>query len=281
MTSLLSLVSGNGKLKEYKSCDAARCAFRDRDVDASRREHMKPMHPETHMSSTSEYIKSIVFGGLDGIMTTFAVIAAAAGSNGNFTTVLIFGFSNMLADGFSMGFGEYVSSHAELENARAERAREEWEVENSFDLEVDEMVQIYVSKGISFEDATTIVGIISKDPKLFVDFMMVEELGLIYDMDDTDRPRKQGIIMFLSFIIFGSIPLFAYLPQKGEGADLVFLASCILTMVSLTILGSVKGYLLGLSLVRSALLMILNGTISGIVSFSVSYAIEGLMNKAL
>lgn len=44
------------------------------------------------------------------------------------------------------------------------------------------MVQIYMSKGLSYNDATTIVGIISKDPKMFVDFMMVEELGLLFDL---------------------------------------------------------------------------------------------------
>lgn len=263
----------------YKSCDAARAAFRSGDLEASRQEHMKPMHQECHNSSASEYIKSVVFGGLDGIMTTFAIISAAAGSNGNYATVLIFGFSNVIADGFSMGFGEYVSGEAERDNAIAERRREEWEVENSFDLELDEMVQIYMAKGLSFDDANTIVGIISKDPKMFVDFMMVEELGLLVDIDDEHGPKKQGVVMFFSFLFFGAVPLLAYLPGKGQGTDGVFLISCILTLTSLVVLGSVKGLLASQSIVRSALLMLLNGTISGSVSFVAGYLIEMALSK--
>ncbi|KPA73524.1 putative mitochondrial hypothetical protein [Leptomonas pyrrhocoris] len=263
-----------GETGGYKSCDAARVAFRNRDIEASRREHMKPMHQESHSSSATEYVKSVVFGGLDGIMTTFAIIAAAAGSNGNYATVLIFGFSNVIADGFSMGFGEYVSGEAERDNAIMERRREEWEVENSFDLELDEMVQIYMSKGLSFDDAHTIVGIISKDPKMFVDFMMVEELGLLVDLDDAHGPKKQGAVMFVSFLVFGAIPLLAYLPGKGQGTDAVFVVSCVLTAISLIVLGAVKGFLVGFSISRSAALMVLNGAISGLVSFVAGHLIE-------
>lgn len=277
----MDLTSLTGGRSDYKSCDSARVAFTNRDIQASRREHLKPMHMEGHNKNASEYVKSVVFGGLDGIMTTFAVIAAAAGSNGTFATVLIFGFSNVIADGFSMGFGEYVSGEAERENASAERRREEWEVENSFDLEVDEMVQIYMSRGLSFDDASTIVGIISKDPKLFVDFMMVEELGLLVDLDDYYGPMKQGLAMFASFVLFGSIPLIAYLPRKGQGTDAVFYTSTILTMISLIGLGYLKGHLVGLNKLRSAALMLLNGFITGSVSFLAGHLIEIILREGV
>ncbi|CCW71153.1 unnamed protein product [Phytomonas sp. Hart1] len=267
------------KDKNYKSCDAARSAFKNRDIEASRSEHNKPMNIESHNSSTSEYIKSIVFGGLDGIMTCFAVISAAAGSNGNYTTVLIFGFSNVIADGFTMGFGEYISGAAERENAMAERMREEWEVENAFDMEVDEMIQIYMDKGLSFEDASTIVSIISKDHKVFVDFMMVEELGLLLDIDDPHGPKKQGTVMAISFICFGLVPLFAYLFGKGQGMDRFFVFSALLTMFSLILLGILKGYLVGISMFKSAFLMVLNGLASGVISFTIGYLIEAGLRR--
>ncbi|CAD2215366.1 integral membrane protein [Angomonas deanei] len=263
----------------YKSCDAARDAFRRGDIEASRREHQKPFHAESHNSSASEYVKSVVFGGLDGITTTFAIIAAAAGSNGTYATVLIFGISNVIADGFSMGFGEYIGGEAERENALSERRREEWEVENSFDLEVDEMVQIYMGRGLSFEDATTIVKIISKDQRMFVDFMMVEELGLLVDLEDAHGPKKQGLVMFVSFLLFGFVPLLAYAPGKGQGTDIVFFISCVLTAVSLAVLGAVKGYLVGMSLFRAAGLMVINGAVSGGVSFATGYLIEAALRK--
>ncbi|RNF26207.1 uncharacterized protein Tco025E_01515 [Trypanosoma conorhini] len=266
------------KSVDYKSTSRARLAFQRGDLEMSRLEHSKPLpHTEFHSSAATDYIKSVVFGGLDGIMTTFAIVAAAVGSNNSYATILVFGFSNVIADGFSMGFGEYVSREAERENARAERRREEWEVENAFDLEVDEMVQIYEAKGLSHEDATTIVSIISKDPKLFVDFMMTEELGLLLDLDDAHSPKKQGLVMFISFLLFGAIPLLAYLPGKGKGVDVVFAISCILATVALLVLGSLKGYLTGVGICCSAALMVINGIISGLVSYFVGMAIESLL----
>nr|AGN32978.1 hypothetical protein [Trypanosoma rangeli] len=264
---------------DYKSTSRARLAFQKGDVEMSRIEHLKPLpHTEFHSSAVTDYIKSVVFGGLDGIMTTFAIVAAAVGSNSSYTAILVFGFSNVIADGFSMGFGEYVSGEAERENALIERRREEWEVENAFDLEVDEMVQIYEAKGLSHEDATTIVNIISKDPRLFVDFMMMEELGLVLDLSDVHSPKKQGIVMFFSFFLFGIIPLLAYIPGKGKGVDVVFAISCILATVALLVLGSLKGYLTGISMYRSATLMLINGVVSGLVSYSVGMAIESLLS---
>ncbi|ORC85671.1 uncharacterized protein TM35_000331280 [Trypanosoma theileri] len=276
MSELTSInVSGNSG---YKSTSNARLAFQKGDIEMSRREHAKQLpHTEFHSSTASDYIKSVVFGGLDGIMTTFAIIAAAVGSNSNYVTVLIFGFSNVIADAFSMGFGEYVSGEAERENALSERRREEWEVENAFDMEVDEMVQIYEAKGLSHEDATTIVNIISRDPKRFVDFMMTEELGLIVDLTDVHGPKKQGAVMFVSFFLFGSVPLFAYVFGHGRGLDGVFVASCLLAAVALVVLGSLKGYFTGVSMWRSAALMVFNGIVSGLVSFSVGWAIESMM----
>lgn len=87
--------------------------------------------------------------------------------------------------------------------------------------------------------------------------------------------------MFFSFLCFGAIPLLAYLPQKGKGVDIVFAVSCFLTMLSLTVLGAVKGYLIGLNMIRSALMMILNGTISGLVSFTASSLIEKALSKTV
>ncbi|PWU96410.1 putative Vacuolar iron transporter 1 [Trypanosoma cruzi] len=269
-------------ITDYKSTARARTAFLKGDLEMSRREHAKPLpHEEFHSSTASDYIKSVVFGGLDGIMTTFAIVAAAVGSNNSYVTILIFGFSNVIADGFSMGFGEYVSGEAERENALAERRREEWEVENAFDLEVDEMVQIYEAKGLSHEDATTIVNIISKDPKLFVDFMMTEELGLLLDLSDVHGPKKQGAVMFISFVMFGFLPLLAYVPGKGRGVDVVFVFSCLLATVSLLVLGSLKGYLTGIGMIRSATLMVFNGVISGLVSYSVGMAMESLLRARI
>jgi len=270
--------NNNNREEDCKQTSRARQAYQNRDIEAARLEHAKP-HSEPHGSEASDYVKSVVFGGLDGIMTTFAIIAAAAGSNTAFTTILVFGFSNVVADAFSMGFGEYVSGSAELDHARSERAREEWEVENAKDMEIAEMIELYQEKGLSEEDATALVGIISKDNKVFVDFMMADELGILVDFDDVHGPLKQGFVMFCAFITFGSVPLLAYLFMwSGQGMDRVFAASCMMTAVALLMLGAIKGFLTGINIPRAAVLMMINGIISGLVSFSISSAVDALVN---
>lgn len=265
---------------EIKSYNKAREAFRLRDINMTRAEHAKKStfdHAETHGGAGSEYVKSIVFGGLDGIITIFAIITAAAGSGGDWRTVLVFGIANCIADAFSMGFGEYVGGAAEREFALKEREREEWEVANCPDVEIQEMIELYQEKGISEEDAIEFVSIISKDPKVFVDFMMVDELGILIDTEDEYGPMKQGCVMFLSFLCFGMVPLSAYFGGKGQGTDSVFAVSVFLTAVALICLGAYKGYLTSMSMPKAAFLMFLNGCISGGVSFVVGIAVESFI----
>jgi vacuolar iron transporter family protein len=66
-------------------------------------------------SGNGKYIKNIVYGGIDGIVTTFAVVAGGSGASLPVGILLILGFANLIADGFSMAFGEFVSSRAENE----------------------------------------------------------------------------------------------------------------------------------------------------------------------
>lgn len=65
------------------------------------------------------YSKDIIYGANDGIVTTFAVVAGSVGAGLSAKIILILGFSNLLADGFSMGAGNYLGSHSEKEVAQA------------------------------------------------------------------------------------------------------------------------------------------------------------------
>ena len=242
----------------------------------SRPKIFNPADPKNR--GVSDFVKSIVFGGHDGIVSTFAVVAASAGAGQDYKTVLIFGFANVLADGFSMGFGELVSGNAKRDYAISERKREEWEVQTDKDLEKIEMIEIYHQKGLSFEDACTVVDIISKDDKVFVDIMMLDELQLL--IEDKWRPTKEGLVMFTSFVCFGMLPLLVYLGGKGEGTDWVFGVSCAIVAVALLILGSVKGVLTSMRIPKAALAMLFNGAVSGGVSYGAGVLVEYIVNSS-
>lgn len=195
-------------------------------------------------------MKSIIFGGLDGVITLFAIVASISGSDMSAAVVLVLGFSKLVGDGISMGMGDFLSEKAEIDFVKSELERENWEFENYPQGEVQEMVEIYQEKGIAKEDAETILNTLSKYPKLFVEHMMLQELELNPGQIE-DNPYKNGCITFTSFLFFGTIPLLSYLifyiVDQADDADIdanwnwSFTVAIILTCTTLFGMGAVKG----------------------------------------
>ena len=190
-------------------------------------------------------LKPIIFGGLDGILTSFAIVAGAAGGTLSTSVILILGFSNIFADALSMGVGEFLSSKAENEWILSERKREAWEMENYPEGEVQEMIDIYESKGMSRKDAELVIKTMAKYKDFFVDVMMAEELALqVPEEDYTKESMKEGVVMFCSFAAFGTFPLLGYviIPTlfPGLGHEILFRCACIVTGIVLFIMGCVK-----------------------------------------
>src|SRR5262245_20840930 len=100
-----------------------------------------------------KYIKSIIYGGLDGIVTTFAVVAGASGAALDPGIILILGCANLFADGCSMGFGDFMSSRAEHEYYEAEKT----EAGKIYDQDSAHLyasvAMFYLNQGFSKEDA--------------------------------------------------------------------------------------------------------------------------------
>jgi VIT1/CCC1 family predicted Fe2+/Mn2+ transporter len=77
-----------------------------------------------------DFIKSVVYGGLDGVLTTFAICSGAAGGGLASHVVLVLGFSSAVANGLAMGLGDALSTRAEQDHALQERQREFWEYDH-------------------------------------------------------------------------------------------------------------------------------------------------------
>ena len=85
---------------------------------------------KTFLAHYQEYLGEVVYGGIDGSITTFAVVASATGAGLSTSIVLILGFANLLADGFSMSIGAYLAAKADADNYQKHKKIEYWEVEN-------------------------------------------------------------------------------------------------------------------------------------------------------
>ncbi|NHJ01741.1 MAG: hypothetical protein EAX86_06330 [Candidatus Heimdallarchaeota archaeon] len=253
----------------------AKTAYKLGDVQKSIAAHDMKCPAEEHKTEQGKYIKSIIYGGLDGIITTFAVVCGVTGAALNIFIVIILGFANLLADGLSMGIGDYLSTRSELEYQEEERNREEWEVENFLEGEKKEMIEIYTEKGISYEDAVIVVEILSSNKQAFIDIMMVEELGIV---KTDESPMKNGLITFISFAIFGFIPLAAYISTlflPGMSSFSFGIAS-FLTGITLFILGALKVRVTGKIWYKSGLEMLIVGGSAAIIAFLVGFFLSGL-----
>jgi VIT1/CCC1 family predicted Fe2+/Mn2+ transporter len=134
--------------------------------------------------------------------------------------------------------------------------------------------------GLSAEYSKRLVGIISKNPKVFVDFMMVDELELPANTEIDCEPQKQGLIVFVSFIIFGLMPLLPYLGGHGKGWDYIFGISIALACVSMFALGVIKGYLTAQNMLLAGVVMLVQGAAGGGISYGIGVAVEKIVTSA-
>ena len=126
--------------------------------------------------------KSIVLAGLQGCSMAAASLAlmhATAKSTNHHVvgTLCKAAVISALPTGLALAFTSCSGIFHERRFQELERNREEWEMQNYVDGEREEMIQLYNARGISVKDATTIVDILLKDEKVFLDMMMMEELG--------------------------------------------------------------------------------------------------------
>lgn len=268
--------------------DGARKAYDGLDKEASRDFHdtRHDVATNTEMHQTEGgFLKPLIFGGLDGILTSFAIVAGAAGGSLSVPVILVLGFSNILADALAMGVGEFLSSKAENEWILSERRRENWEMENYPEGEIREMIDIYEGRGLSREDATSVITTMAKYKDFFVDVMMAEELALrVPEEDHKVESMKEGVVMFCSFASFGSLPLLGYVlipllfPAMGE--EVLFTAACVITGMVLFGMGCVKSMFSASNWLICGLETLLLGGACATVAYTIGQFVDGLVAES-
>lgn len=235
------------------------------------------MESEIHLENAKfgklqEYLREFVYGGIDGAVTTFAVVAGGFGANLDAGILIILGFANLLADGFSMSVGAYLSAKSERDNYDKHEKIEYWEVENLPEVEREEIADIYREKGFKGELLDKIVDHICSNKDLWVSEMMKDELGM---MRDSKSPFKIGLATLISFILVGFIPLMVYLWDFFFPTDLnIFLWTSILTGVAFLIVGWLKGIVNQTSAIRSISETVALGLLAAVVAYYVGDILE-------
>jgi len=215
------------------------------------------------------YFDDFIYGSIDGAVTTFAIVAGVVGASLSPGIVLVLGFANLFADGFSMAAANYQAAKARNEFVEMKRRQEEWEIDNLEDQEKDEIRDIYREKGFKDELLEEIVRIITSRRKVWVDTMMKEELGLI---EDEKSPIDSSVSTFVGFNLVGLIPLIpfmAFMIIEAEPNSEAFAYSTISIAAAFFLVGMIKGKIVKKSKMRSGLYTLIIGGIASTVAYLV------------
>ena len=224
----------------------ARKAFASGDVERAKHAHSRAaIHQQLHGEEKDEhgqYIGEFVYGAIDGTVTTFAVVSGATGAALSPGIVIILGFANLLADGFSMACGNFLRERAQRDSIGRERKREAWEIEHMPEGERLEIEEIYRKQGFRGKDLQRAVKVITSDKKIWIDTMMADEIGLL---ESPKVPWKTASLTYFGFVSIGIIPLLAFVvshffpPLQG----ITFKLAIGMTLIALAIIGVVKRHI--------------------------------------
>jgi len=217
----------------------------------------------------TSYLRDWIYGGIDGTVTTFAIVAGVVGAHLSASVLLILGFANLVADGFAMGASNYSGTKSERDDYQRVLGIERRHIALEPDGEREEIRQIFEAKGFNGDDLERVVGVITADPALWSKTMAVEEYGL----SPTQRsPVLAALSTFAAFILCGCVPLVTYLLPGG-------LTLCVAaTGATFFGVGAIKSLWSPVGWLRSGLEVFLIGMSAAALAFVVGYGFRVLFN---
>ncbi len=168
-------------------------------ADISKRE---PEHP-----LTGEFLRDIVFGANDGVVTAIGFMVGIAGTSTEQSLIVVAGILTIVAGAASMALGNYLAVKSEREYYDAMEKIERWEIENKPETEADEVREIYTKMGFDEKTVERLTGEITADKELWLETMMRYELGLTKE----ESPRLSGIVIGFFYLIAGLPPILPFL----------------------------------------------------------------------
>jgi len=245
-----------------------------RNLKLALREHQEHAH---HGTRLGEFIRGIVYGGNDGIVTTFAVVAGTVGAGMPRYVVIILGVANLLADGASMATGAYLSLKSEFDQYKRLRREEKQEIANDPEIERAEILAYLESKGVPQKELEQMTDTIISNEELWADIMMLSEHGMA--RESYNKPLEHALVTFCSFAFFGSIPLVSYILPFDLA--LRFPIAIAATISSLYVLGLTRSIVTQERLFRGPLEIMGVGALGACIAYGVGIALRNIVGVAL
>jgi len=248
-----------------------------RDEELSEEHRPEVIRRKLQRPARENVASDAVLGGIDGCVTTFAVVSGVVGAGFSPSVALVLGFANLIADGFSMAISNYESIKTTGEFIQSIRDSEKEHIEMIPAGEREEIRQIFEKKGFSADILETIVDTISSDRQLWIDTMLVEEHGLQKASRD---PVKAAIATFISFVLVGAVPLIPFM-AVGLEQNLQFALSAGLAGLMFFSIGALKSRVFAKPAFRSGVGSLLTGGTAAVLAFVVGYLLREFFGIAV
>lgn len=225
----------------------------------------EPQHP-----SSGSFIRDIVFGANDGVVTAIGFIIGIASSVAHREVIVVAGVLEVVAGAASMALGNYLAVKSQKEYYDQMERIEKWEMVHKPEVEREEIREIYRDMGFDKEQVEVLTKKVTSDDKMWLDVMMREELGLT--KQEAGNPVMSGIIIGFFFLAGGMLVI----------APFIFLSPLTSAMIGSFILGILV--LVGIALVRwflnkgSLSKKLVETIVIGVVAAMVGY-VAGLILK--
>lgn len=216
------------------------------------------------------YLRDWIYGGIDGAVTTFAVVSGVAGAQLAPWIILALGFANLFADGFSMAASNFLGTKAEQDDFQRLEVIENRHIDLAPEGEREEVRQIFQSKGFAGQDLERIVQLVTSDRKRWVRTMLTEEYGLPGEIRSS---WIAAMSTFTAFLICGLVPLFPFLFRMPHAFEI----SIIMTGTVFVVIGSAKSRWSTASWWRSGFTTLLVGAIAAALAYAAGVVLKSLL----
>ncbi|MGA2513912.1 MAG: VIT1/CCC1 transporter family protein [Candidatus Limnocylindrales bacterium] len=177
-----------------------------------------------HETRGASVVRPVVFGATDGLVCNLSLImGVAAAANEDPHSIVIAGVAGLLAGGFSMAVGEYVSVRSQRELLDYQIELQRHQLHHTPEQERGILREIYEAKGLSGAEAELIVKRIMYDPERAIDTFVREEIGL--SAGTMGSPVAAGLGSLCAFAFGAFIPLLPFLLFGGAAAFLTSIAA--------------------------------------------------------
>ena len=206
-----------------------------------------------HKTESGGMIGTIVYGFNDGLTANFGLVAGVIVATQDPRTLLLTGIVGTVVDALSMGASGYLAAKSEQEVYEHEIEIEKEEIRLMPDLEAEELVLIYATRGVPKEQARLLAEEVMSDPERALQEKIQSELKI---GETHTTPIKEGWITGLATALGAFIPVAPFLFTTGATAIWIAFS---LAMVSHFIVGAARSLFTGRGLIRSGIDMFVVG----------------------